>query len=95
MTINILLWCVFSILTVTHVFCHVDVGQAAQAEDVALLTLPVDFGESLLCCTQRYGICTRPLLHAILLHRCTVDVQTPQRQQHRQQNKVLHGKGFG
>lgn len=59
---------------VTHLFGHVHVGQAMQAEDVALLPVLVDLGESLSCSAHRKCIFTRALLHAILLHRCSEDV---------------------
>ncbi len=62
----------------THMFCHVDVGQAVQAEDVALLPVVVDLGESQSCSAYCRRVFTRPLLHAILLHWCTVDMHTPQ-----------------
>lgn len=76
-------------------FRHVDVGQAVQVEDVALSAVLVDLGES----QSRSALCrrvfTRPLLQASRLHRCTVDVHAPQRQQQRQQHTVLHGKDLG
>lgn len=80
---------------VTHLCVHVHVGQAVQAEDVALLPVLVDLGESLSCSANRKRVFTRALLHAILLHRCSADVHAPQRQQQRQQHTVLHGKGLG
>ncbi len=38
---------------VLSMFCHVHVGQAVQSEDVALLPVLVDLGESQSCSTQR------------------------------------------
>lgn len=76
---------------VTHMIFRVHVGQAVQAEDVALLPVLVDLGEGQPCGIQSKGVLTRAFLDAVVLYRCTVGVHAPQRQQQRQQHAVLHG----
>lgn len=71
-------------------FCCVGAGQAVQAEDVAILSVLVDLGESLVCGVFRERVFTRHLLHVVLLHRRAVDAHASQRQQERQQHVVLH-----
>lgn len=76
-------------------FCHVGAGQAVQAEDVSVLSVLVDFGESLICGAFRETVFTRQLLHVVQLHWRTVNVHASQRQQERQQHVVLHGEKPG
>lgn len=66
---------------VTHMLRHVGVGQAVQAEDVAVLSVLVDLGETQFCGSHHRGICARPLLQPFLFHWCGVDALTPERQQ--------------
>lgn len=92
-----MIWVVFSVMVElsggTHMLHRVDVGQAVQAEDVALLPVLVDLGDSQSCSGLRRRVFTRPLLQASLLHRCPV--HTAQRQQQRQHHAVLHGEDPG
>jgi len=81
--------------TSLSMLCHVDVGQAVQAEDVALLSVLVDTGEGQTCRSQCRSVCTGAVPQASLLHWCTMDVYTSPRKQQRQQRTVLHGKDEG
>lgn len=65
----------------TYMLRHVDVGQAVQAEDVALLSVLVDTIEGQTCRSQCRRVRTGALPWASLLHWCTMDVYTSPRKQ--------------